>query len=73
MFPFNYIPESIDPKIRKLIVLLISIQFIAFLLLIIILTYEHFIKKNIKIEEKKMIIKIKKKKMKKKTQTVRKK
>lgn len=41
MFPFNYIPDTIDPKLRKLIIWLISIQFCAFLLLIIILTYEY--------------------------------
>ena len=45
MFPFNYIPKTIDPKIRKLIISLIIIQFIAFLILIIILIYEHYSKK----------------------------
>ena len=28
MFPFNYIPETIDPKLRKILIILITIQFI---------------------------------------------
>ena len=46
MFPFNYIPETIDPTIRKLIISLISIQFIAFLILILTLIYEFCMRKR---------------------------
>ena len=46
MFPFNYIPENISPTIRKLLISLISIQFIAFLILIITLLYEFCSRKN---------------------------
>ena len=46
MFPFNYIPENINPTIRKLLISLISIQFIAFLILIITLLYEFCTRKN---------------------------
>ena len=46
MFPFNYIPDTIDPKLRKLIIGLISVQFCAFLLLIIIIMYEYFCSKK---------------------------
>ena len=57
MFPFDYIPKSIDPKIRKMLIGLISVQFIAFLILIIILIYEHcsikFAKKSEKKEDEK--------------------
>ena len=40
MFPFNYIPESINPKLRKILISLIVIQFLAFVILISILLYE---------------------------------
>ena len=56
MFPFNYIPDNINPTIRKLIISLISIQFIAFLILIITLLYEFCtrkINKAIEIKEQK--------------------
>ena len=46
MFPFDLIPASIDPKIRKIIITLVSIQFISFLVLMFILTYEHCSKKS---------------------------
>jgi hypothetical protein len=46
MFPFNYIPDSIDPKLRKILIILITIQFICFLAYIILLTYQHIIKKR---------------------------
>ena len=51
MFPFNYIPENISPTIRKLIISLISIQFIAFLILIITLLYEFCTRKKNKTVE----------------------
>ena len=47
------IPETIDPKIRKIITVLVIVQFVAFLTLIIILTYEHISKKK-EYKEKKM-------------------
>lgn len=53
MFPFDMIPETIDPKIRKIITVLVIVQFVAFLTLIIILTYEHISKKK-EYKEKKM-------------------
>ena len=56
MFPFNYIPENISPTIRKLLISLISIQFIAFLILIITLLYEFCTRKKnkgIEIKEQK--------------------
>ena len=56
MFPFNYIPDNINPTIRKLIISLISIQFIAFLILIITLLYEFCTRKKnktIEIKEQK--------------------
>ena len=56
MFPFNYIPDNINPTIRKLIISLISIQFIAFLILIITLLYEFCTRKknkDIEIKEQK--------------------
>ncbi len=40
MFPFNYIPEDISPTIRKLLIGLISVQFIAFVILMLTLLYE---------------------------------
>ena len=46
MFPFNYIPETIDPKLRKILIILITIQFISFLAFIILLTYQHINKKK---------------------------
>ena len=46
MFPFNYIPDSIDPKLRKILIILITIQFICFLAYIILLTYQHINKKR---------------------------
>ena len=46
MFPFNYIPDTIDPKLRKILIILISIQFICFLAYIVILTYQHINKKR---------------------------
>ena len=53
MFPFNYIPETINPTIRKILISLISIQFIAFLILMITLLYEFCTRKknNEKINE----------------------
>ena len=53
MFPFNYIPDTINPTIRKILISLISIQFIAFLILIVTLLYEFCTKKksNEKVEE----------------------
>jgi short subunit fatty acids transporter len=51
MFPFNYIPENISPTIRKLIISLITIQFIAFLILIITLIYEFCLRKRNKTVE----------------------
>lgn len=41
MFPFDYIPPSIDGTMRQLIISLIIVQFIAFLLLILYLTYDY--------------------------------
>ena len=57
MFPFNYIPETINPSMRKLIIWLISIQFIAFVILMITLIYEFCKRKNNKdkVEEAKDI------------------
>lgn len=46
MFPFNYIPDSIDPFMRKIIVTLICIQFFSFLTLVIYLSYLHFTGKD---------------------------
>ena len=46
MFPFNYIPDTINPTIRKILISLISIQFIAFLILILTLLYEFCTKKK---------------------------
>ena len=53
MFPFDYIPKTIDPTIRKILISLISIQFIAFLILMIVLMYEYCTKKpNKEVSEK---------------------
>jgi len=46
MFPFNYIPETINPTIRKILISLISIQFIAFVILMITLLYEFCTQKK---------------------------
>ncbi len=46
MFPFNYIPHTIDSKLRKILIALITIQFICFLAYIILLTYQHINKKR---------------------------
>jgi len=46
MFPFNYIPDSIDPFMRKIIISLICIQFFSFLTLVIYLSYLHFTGKD---------------------------
>ena len=46
MFPFNYLPENLSPTIRKLVVILISVQFIAFVILMITLTYEFCTRKK---------------------------
>ncbi len=52
MFPFNYIPETINPTIRKILISLICIQFFAFLILIITLLYEFCQRKKNKNIEK---------------------
>ncbi len=46
MFPFNYIPDSIDPFMRKIIISLICIQFFSFLTLVFYLSYLHFTGKD---------------------------
>ena len=46
MFPFNYIPESIDPFMRIIIISLICIQFFSFLILVVYLSYLHFTGKD---------------------------
>ena len=46
MFPFNYIPDSIDPFMRKIIITLICVQFFSFLFLVIYLSYLHFTGKD---------------------------
>ena len=46
MFPFNYIPDSIDPFMRKIIISLICIQFFSFLTLVVYLSYLHFTGKD---------------------------
>jgi len=50
MWPFDYIPESINPTLRLIIILLISIQFIAFVGYMVVLCKEH---KKFKENEKK--------------------
>jgi len=54
MFPFNYIPEKINPTVRKILISLIIIQFLAFLVLMITLIYEYCThkKENVKPEDK---------------------
>ena len=56
MFPFNYIPENLSPTIRKIITILIIVQFIAFAILMLTLIYEFCTTKK----EKKVEIKDKK-------------
>lgn len=51
MWPFSYIPDTIDPTIRKLIIFLITVQFLSFVCYMIILIDNH--KKN-KIAAKKI-------------------
>ena len=46
MFPFNYIPDTIDPFMRKIIISLICIQFFSFLTLVFYLSYLHFTGKD---------------------------
>ena len=41
MFPFDYIPETIDPVLRKIIVILISVQVVAFFLYIVMIISDH--------------------------------
>jgi Tfp pilus assembly protein PilO len=50
MWPFDYIPESINPTLRLVIIILISVQFFAFLGYMFVLCKEH---KKFKEEEKK--------------------
>jgi hypothetical protein len=53
MWPFSLIPETIDPTLRTIIIVLISIQFAAFLGYMIILCREHKRQKDAGEEEKK--------------------
>lgn len=46
MFPFHYIPTTIDPTLRKIIIALMSIQIIAFLILMVWLTYDYIKQRN---------------------------
>ena len=65
MFPFNYIPDTIDPFMRKIIISLICIQFFSFLTLVFYLSYLHFTGKDkIQYEEYKKEEEEKKKKLK---------
>lgn len=46
MWPFSLIPETIDPTIRLIVIILISVQFLAFLGYLIVLIREHKQQKN---------------------------
>lgn len=41
MFPFDYIPQTIDPSLRKFIIFLICLQFTAFVLFCFNLIQDH--------------------------------
>lgn len=46
MFPFDYIPQTIDPTLRKFIIFLICLQFTAFVLFCFNLIQDHKKKKR---------------------------
>ena len=46
MFPFDYIPNTIDPKLRVFLIFLITVQFIATIFLVIYLSVQHVQKKK---------------------------
>lgn len=41
MFPFDYVPDTIDPVLRKIIICLITVQVLAFFIYIIMLIADH--------------------------------
>jgi len=48
--PFELIPKTIDPTIRNILIVLVSIQFLAFVLFIFIMIYDHVQKKKNRID-----------------------
>ena len=44
--PFELIPKTIDPNIRMILIGLVSIQFLAFVLFVLIMIYDHVQKKK---------------------------
>lgn len=46
MFPFDYIPQSIDPRLRLFLIFLISVQFISTVFLVVYLTIQHVQKRK---------------------------
>lgn len=41
MFPFDYVPDTIDPVLRKIIITLITVQVLAFFIYIVMLIADH--------------------------------
>ena len=44
--PFDIIPKTIDPFMRNILIVLVSIQFLAFVLFVLIMIYDHIQKKR---------------------------